>query len=366
MRSLPIERMGLAIGVLLAGALSVSAAPAPPPTAAALDKYLLDDTDFLIVVEVKPLLASPLVAKQHRKQIEELLKSEPVQVWLKDAGFDPLRDVERIVLLMSRSCHGTDKDPQGAGPVVLVQGRFDAAKVQAKMEQLAKDSPHGVKVDAQGEIYRLTIPNAPFPVFFAQLDRNTLMLAAKKKELVAEARDKAAGKKKTALKSEAVRDFLKQRKPDQPLQIMADGSAIWESSFSSTVQMGVQITKVTHTTLEDLGILRLRGGLSVGEKIKGSLTLKVKDADTAKQTAELFRMGVNKVGKSFEAKVKALAQNRGENLERANKRDLAPLRKAVDDTIVEADASSVTLTTEIDREALATFLRVFFGIGMGG
>jgi hypothetical protein len=356
--------MAFAISVLLAGAMSVSAAPAPP-TAATIDKYLLDDTDFLIVVEVKPLLASPLVAKQHRKQIEELLKSEPVQVWLKNAGFDPLRDVERIILPMSRRWHGTDKDLQGAGPVVLVQGRFDAAKLKAKLAQLAKDSPQGVKVDAQEEIYRLAIPNGSSPFFFAQLDRNTLMVAGKK-DLIAEAMEKAAGKKKTTLKSEAVREFLKKRKPEPALQMTADGSTFWQTMARSQVQNGARITTIQHTTLEDVGILRMRGGLSVAEKIKGGLTLKTKDADTAKQTAEIFRMGVKKVGDELEAKVKAIAQNRGENLERAKKRDLAPLRKAVDDTTIESDGSAVTLTTEIDREALATFLRIFFGIGIGG
>src|SRR6516164_3409564 len=88
----------LALGILFLSALSVTAAPAPP-AAAPIDKYLLNDTDLLIVVEVKQILASPFLTKKHRQQIEELLKSEPAQVWLKDTGFDPLRDIDRVILV---------------------------------------------------------------------------------------------------------------------------------------------------------------------------------------------------------------------------------------------------------------------------
>src|SRR5262245_23171405 len=70
---------------------------APPAPAAELDKYLLDDTDFVLSMNVKQVLSSPAFTKHYQKQVEELLKMEPVQRVLKDSGFDPLKDVDRLM-----------------------------------------------------------------------------------------------------------------------------------------------------------------------------------------------------------------------------------------------------------------------------
>jgi hypothetical protein len=71
--------------------------------AAEWEKYLLDDANFVLSVNVKQLLQSPLFTKHHQKQVEELLKTEGAQAVLKDTGFDPLRDVEELVVVMGKS-----------------------------------------------------------------------------------------------------------------------------------------------------------------------------------------------------------------------------------------------------------------------
>jgi hypothetical protein len=213
------------------------------------------------------------------------------------------------------------------------------------MAQLAKDMPPGVKIEVQEDVYRLTLPGMSAH-FLAQLDRNTLMLAGKKEQIAA-ARDKASGKKKTALKYPSVRAFLKQRQPDQAVQIAADADSVWGTSVAVRANGGARVTEVKHTTLGDMGVLSLLGSYTVGEKIKGGVTLKTKDADKAKALADKFLKGLD------EAKTE---------LARAVQRqkELAPLVKTLESVTVKLNEATVRISGEMDGEVIQTALKMWF------
>ena len=59
-----------------------------PARAADLNSLLPDDTNFIVSVNVKQILQTPLFAR-NKKQVEDLLKLDSVQMVLKDTGFDP-------------------------------------------------------------------------------------------------------------------------------------------------------------------------------------------------------------------------------------------------------------------------------------
>ncbi len=104
-------------GAVLCLAASAPAAPAPPP-AADLDKYLPDDAHSVGVLNVKQTTSWPPFQKQVQDPIQQLLKtSEPLQQILKDTGFDPLRDVDRVVIGGAAGNGGMD--------FFLIQGKFD-------------------------------------------------------------------------------------------------------------------------------------------------------------------------------------------------------------------------------------------------
>src|SRR4051812_38681330 len=91
---------------LLFGALVVSAAPSPadsdPEPGAgplpALDRFLPDDAHFVLSIDVKGILASPLFTKQLDKDAKTLLAIPAVDKVLKSAGLNPLKDIDRIVV----------------------------------------------------------------------------------------------------------------------------------------------------------------------------------------------------------------------------------------------------------------------------
>lgn len=287
-----VRCMILGVGVLFTSLLSVSAAPAPPKSVLS-DKYLLNDTDLLVVVNVKEVLASPLFARFHRKQVEDFLKSEQGQLLFKDAGFDPLRDVERILVMQDRSCCPSKDSPAGAGPVLLLQGRFEADKLKTKLTTLAKDKPSGVKVEVKGETYELTLANLP-PRFLAPLDGNTLILAGRREQVV-EALAKASSKKKTALKYSSIRSFLREYKADSPVQMVSDGEAIWSTTYRarSTPQGGYGPVEIhQQMTLADGGIRGLMARFTVGETLKGRAVAKAQDEEKAKELAQILKKRV--------------------------------------------------------------------------
>src|SRR5689334_14245666 len=71
------------------------------------EKYLLDDTDAVLTINVKQLVGSTAYTKNLQKKIEDQLKALPAQMVLKDSGFDPLKDIERVTLVTGRSVHRT-------------------------------------------------------------------------------------------------------------------------------------------------------------------------------------------------------------------------------------------------------------------
>jgi hypothetical protein len=155
MRWITRVRVALAALALLGFTLAAPSAPVPRPggpSVPRLEKYLLDDADFVLLVNVKQVLSSPMYKKSFEKPVEEFLKQPAAQAILKDAGFDPLKDIGWVAIYAGRSCHPRDGMPPGfnSGPVFALHGKFDGAKLHAKMAQLAKENPGQVQVHKLG------------------------------------------------------------------------------------------------------------------------------------------------------------------------------------------------------------------------
>jgi hypothetical protein len=103
----------LAVAVL-AVALPVQAAPAPTDEPAKIDKYLPDEAGGVFVVNLKPIRESKAYAKGIEKSVNELLKMDEVQSILKEAGLDPLKDIERVILAITPGRDGM------SGPFLVV------------------------------------------------------------------------------------------------------------------------------------------------------------------------------------------------------------------------------------------------------
>jgi hypothetical protein len=275
-------------------ASSLVAAPAPEPGAAApLEKYLPDDATAVLVINVKGILSSPLYAKNFSKQVEGLLALDQVKPFLKDCGFDPIKDIDMAAIVMSPSAQQVNV-PGPGGPFLVVQGRFDPVKFQAKADQFVKDGLVGVPVKSSkagdANLYEITVPPGQ-PVFACLLDKTALVLAPSK-ELVLEALDKSSGKKTTKLKNAALKKVLDNMDPKSAVSAVALGELVMGGSVSTTVQCGVPMTRSQVMTLADEGIEAVQAGFTVVDNIKGKVTFTAKDADKAKTLGKTMETGL--------------------------------------------------------------------------
>src|SRR3954453_5329950 len=143
---------------LTALALSCGAAAAAPPAGlkgagSDADKWVMDNADFVVAVNVKQLAASEVMTKGGADTLAELVKAEPkVANVFEAAGIDPLKDVDSV--LFSGSIGSKASEAKG---VVVVKGRFDpdkafaaAKKKSDKVEVLEEDGVPMMKMKVQG------------------------------------------------------------------------------------------------------------------------------------------------------------------------------------------------------------------------
>jgi hypothetical protein len=298
-----MSRLSILIPALLALALPAEAAPLPSRVAPNLDRYLPDDTDFVLVLNAKRVLASPLFTGHYKKLLREALKHPLAQTWLEGTGFDPLADVEYVVLSTGKSCFPDSPEEYrkgGAGPLILVQGKFDAAKLHARLAQLAKEGPDKVQIhgEGRGKFYE-SKSLFPFQSTFLVVGKDALILTMRR-DRAEEALARVMGKTKPRLKYKEVADFVKKLDSDAAAQALALDSSIWGTTVSNQFAGGMPTTTIRHITLSDAGITRLQGTVTVKTEISGSATLRVKEAKVARELADQMKAGLAEATRELE------------------------------------------------------------------
>ncbi len=338
----PLRTCFLAAG-LLAFCLPAPAAPGPAAKAVS-EKYLPDDADAVLVVNVKDVAASPLYSRHYQKKLRELLQGEAVPKWLKDLGTALPRDVDRVTLVLGPGAFAGPDASTGSGPTIILEGR--PVVLWDTVKQLAKDMPQVVREQKIGDatVYEINNPPGTPAGFAAMPDDKTLVLVLRK-EHMAEVLDKAAGRKKTRLKSQALRDLLAALKPDLAIQFAATKDMVTGHSVTSTTVMGQQVTEVKNFTLADVGIDSVRGRFRPGEKLEGSVTLTARDEETAKRISQAATAGLDQ----FQASLKRTLENETE-------KQLLPVLKAIRETLKTVKIASrgrdITFEGQAGAEAL--------------
>jgi hypothetical protein len=342
MNFLPRLRGGLLTIALLVVASAAQAAPAPDaPTAAKIDKFLPDETGGVFVIDVKQILASKAFTKELKKQIEDLLKMEQVQMIMKDTGFDPFKDIDRVVLAITPGAEGM------SGPFLVVEGRFDAAKLTAKVDGLSKQFPIIKEVEiGKAKAYEWSLPGQP--AYMALVDKGTFVFCASKQELT-EAFEKAGGKKKTEFKSKTLAGLIAKMDPKLAVNVACAGEMATGGSVMSLPGGGV-VRMVR--TLADEGIDSVTGGIAVGEDIKGKVHFAARDADTAKKLAAEFEAGIADMHAHIAR-------------EAVRNKELAPIVEVVKTIKSSANEQTITVEGQGTATAVEALVRAFF-LEVGG
>jgi hypothetical protein len=346
MSALTRPRTWLLAAALLAPAVPAAAAPAPPARPD-LTRFLLDDADFVLVVNVKQILASPAFTKTYQKQVEELLKSEAVKPWLEGSGFDPLKDIERLIVVMGRSCHPSDQ-PGEAGPVVFVRCRFDPDKLRAKADKMAESMPALLKAHVNGDTKVFELRGAAGSIgFISLLDRGTVVFAPRKDQ-VADALARVAGKKIVELKYKALQPLLDKMNPEDSVSFVGLGEMVTGTAVSVTDDGMKTTRKVTAHTLGEQGVASIQGGVTIGAEVKGKATLTAKSDEAAKTLAKEMTDGLGMAKAELQRVVEKQPQ-------------LGPALAVLHSVRITSKGRTITLEGQGDAEAVKLLPTLLFG-----
>jgi hypothetical protein len=338
--------LSVALSAMTLWSPSRAAAAKPPseetkPETANLERLLPNDTEAVVVINFKQLLSSPLLKKGGALEaLKDLLqKDDATQKAMADLGLDPFTDIDSMI---SAQCgEGQDKG------LVVVTGKFDVAKFEAKANAVAKDKKDTIKthsVASGKDEYRVyEVSNLDqlikLPAEFALLapdgsavfvgvDKSALIMSSSK-DYVAEALAKAAGKNKTELRNKELQKLLAKVDAKQTLSLVMLASVLTKGPLGEEPQAKEVLEKLENIT----------GGITVSDGIKTQLVLAAKDADAAKAVNKKVGEGLDEA----QQLVGALADLR---------KDLAPLLEVVKGIKVGSKEKAVTIDSEISGEVL--------------
>lgn len=157
---------GLAVALLL---LPVTVRAAEP------DKFLPNDSEMVMGLNVKQMINSPVVKKYALDQIKiAMMGNADVQKFLKALDFDPLTDVDSMLVSASNLANPNNK------VLIVVRGKFDQAKIQKAVE----NSQNKVKTSKEGDLTIYESEQNANTSFFTVMDAGTIVMSNQKAYLV--------------------------------------------------------------------------------------------------------------------------------------------------------------------------------------
>jgi hypothetical protein len=251
-------------------ALGLLALTVPVVRAADLDPLLPADTESYVTINVRQIVDSELFKKQLLDTAKDALdKAGEATDVLKDLGFDPFKDLDRITF-------ATPKSGDADRGLVIVHGKFDLDKFRKKADDAARDhddilKKHKAPDGAGGTetIYEVTNPGHP-ALFVALLDKGTLV-ASPGKDYVVDAIKFTKVKKATALKNKDFQLLLEKLDRRQSVSM-----AVLGSSLKGEVIDSMPALKETLQKLEAVG-----ASVTFDADIKMELSATAKKEDDA-------------------------------------------------------------------------------------
>jgi hypothetical protein len=264
-------------------ALLLTVLAAAPGRAADLDPYLPGDTETVININIRQLLDSPLIKKHVLEHAQEALRgNDQVQDVLKDLGFDPFKDLDRVIIAAPG---GTDKD-RG---LVIVRGRFDLDKFKAKAEETAKNDEEHLKIQkvlgGKHLLYEVNAPEFDAPLFVALPNRETVLVSPGK-DYVVDALKKAGKTDKVVLKNKEFQALLEKMNDSQSLSM----AAIKTPAHRDAVNGLPGDIKDMIAKIQAVG-----GGLTISDEVRMEIVVTTKNTSEAKELRDSADAGLKLV-----------------------------------------------------------------------
>jgi len=247
--------------------------------AADLDPYLPVDTTSYVHVNVRQIVDSPLFKTQLLGVARGALKElGEVQDILTDLGFDPFKDLDRVII---SGPGGTETD-RG---LIIARGKFDVVKFTRKADEAARDNSDFLKIHkvplGAGKthpVYEVVIPNQDVSLFVAIADNKTI-LASPGKDYIVDALRADRDKKKPALKNKDLQALIERLDPKLGLSLAVLGKPLARAAADSEL-LPALVTDALNN-VEAIG-----GGISITNEVRLDLVVAGKDERSAKSVRD--------------------------------------------------------------------------------
>jgi len=298
-----------------------------PAQAADVEKYLPDGTVFIVTVNVKQLLDSPIVKNHLLDKIQTGLKSSSdVSDVLDSLGIDPLKDITRFTAAST----GTNQDSKG---LLIVTGNFDPAKFDAVAKKNADQHADVLKVLTENghQVYEVQIPQSPKALLVSVIDKNTIVATVDKQSLQ-EAFARASSDKPVKLKKEV----------EELLQGVDGRQSLWVAMLGEALSKNEMLPDDKKKTLEKIDTIS--AGITVAKDIKLLIDVLAKSSEGAKDIAGEISDGLNNL-----KGLAAFAAN--------NQKELAPAVGVLESVKVVTEGKKISVKSEVPQDVIEKSLK---------
>ena len=219
------------------------------------DKYLPDDSEVVLAVNVRQFLETPLINRDLDKLREALKGQEKVSAELEKVGVDPLKDIDQVTIAGAPG--------QGDDHFLLVaHGRFDTAKLEARAKSAVTEESDTVSEVKEEDhtFYSITQPGAA-RVFYVAWPESGTIVASPSKDLILHAFGVQAAKNQSSL--------------NQDMAGLLD--KVDEKSVASIVGLG----SLLKGTPQAGQVQHFSGAVTIDQSMHLAAAVAVKDVDTA-------------------------------------------------------------------------------------
>jgi hypothetical protein len=235
-----------------------------PASAADVDSHLPPDAQLIVSLNVEQLTGSALGKKHLVEMVKEAIGGNAeAQKVLKEIGLDPLRDFHRVTIA------GDPTNPENA--FVIVNGKFDRAKIEMHVKKAAETEKDKVKIHADGNDLVVEVSNSDGkPMFATFASENTILLASEKKAL-SDARKRNGG---TSEVKKEVAELIKKADSKQTAWVVARLGKLVNN-------LPLPLEDKQKETIEKIDAVS--GNVNVTDSVSLELTLATKDEAAAKE-----------------------------------------------------------------------------------
>lgn len=276
------RRLWIAAVGLLVSAVAVQAQPT---------KLLPADTEMIVTINLQQMLKSE-VAKANKTiidlakgKIEEGLEDKGVGKWLKKADFDLFRDLNSVTFAIPG---GDKRNPQEDGFIIL-EGKFDADKIEAAVMEASKEAGGGVKQVKIGGIkaYEVT-PKDEKTIYVGVLDKKTMIACGNKKDFE-DAVARNEGNSPANFKAAVIKNLMSTVNAKQSINMVATSKILAKMAENAPQGGGAQAQQAIDflKTMEGFS-----AALTIQKNIDFQLGVNAQDADTAKKYADASNLGM--------------------------------------------------------------------------